>query len=44
MKLSFLLSLITFIFLYESISTGDSEPQIDEKKMTYSGIINKDYV
>lgn len=43
MKINFLLSLITFIFLYESIS-AESEPKKEEKKMTYSEMINKDYV
>lgn len=43
MKFNFFLSLITFIFLYESIS-AESENQKGEKKMTYSEMINKDYV
>lgn len=43
MKFNFFLSLITFVFLYESIS-ADSGPKKEEKKMTYSEMINKDYV
>lgn len=43
MKFNFFLSLITLTFLYESIA-ADSETPKEQKKMTYSEMINKDYV
>lgn len=43
MKIKFLLSIISFIFLHNSIS-GQADNKKEEKKLTYSEIINKDYV
>jgi hypothetical protein len=43
MKINFFLSLISLIALYETIS-AELDNKKEEKKLTYSDIINKDYV